>query len=109
MLDYAGFLKAAGSVAPNYLKIDIEGYEYEALASFLSDCQKTLDTTGVDTFPEQIALELHYQSAFFDMPDEVLLAFSNFLFRIGGYVVAHRRDNIGAYMCTEVLLVRISK
>ncbi len=70
--------------------------------------QELYRTTGTDHFPEQIAIEVHYQNAFFDMTDEGLLAFSNFLFRVGGYVIVHRRDQKYGYCATELLLLRVS-
>lgn len=82
----------------DYLKIDVEGAEFEALIPFL---QQQKDT------PKQIALEIHYQAPTFDLDENALLAFGNFMFYEAGYVIAHRSDNPYGYFATEILFVKI--
>lgn len=81
------------------LKMDIEGFEYEALQQHM--------------LPTQIALEFHYVSqysgVFFhgrDLSPAELYAFFNYLFYRGGYLLGARRDNEGCPHCSEVLLVK---
>lgn len=104
-VDFAGMVRAASAgkkelVYPKYLKVDIEGFEFESLTH-------ALEQMTPQQMPHQIALEVHFQNSFFDMPEEGLLAFSNFMF-YKGYVLAHRRDNRYGYMATEVLYVKVS-
>jgi hypothetical protein len=82
----------------DYLKIDVEGAEFEALIPFLQ--QKNT--------PKQIALEIHYQAPTFDLDENALLAFGNFMFYEAGYVIAHRSDNPKGYFATEILFVKIN-
>ncbi len=94
---------------PYYLKFDAEGYEFETLATFLYYAYARYHESGgtVDMFPTQIGLEVHYTTPFFDVSQQGLLAFSNMLFHLGGYVIAHRRDNRLGYGGSEFLFVRI--
>lgn len=96
----------SGGRRPHYLKIDIEGYEFEALAPLFSQLYSRFQLTGVDLFPSQIAIEIHYVTNRFELSEHVLQAFSNYVFHVGGYLIAHRRDNLMGYMATELLLVR---
>lgn len=99
-VDYATMVEEAGGVFPKYLKMDIEGFEFESLTAALENLESS-------NKPAQIAVEIHFQNAYFDMDEEGLLSFSNFMFH-HGYVLAHRRDNRYGYMATEVLFVRVS-
>lgn len=83
----------------DYLKMDVEGYEFESLVPFLSE-HKSLR-------PQQIAVEIHYQSSKFDLDENALLAFGNFMFYEAGYLIAHRRDNILGYFASEILFIKI--
>lgn len=82
----------------DYLKIDVEGAEFEALIPFLQH----------KNTPKQIALEIHYQAPTFDLDENALLAFGNFMFYEAGYVIAHRSDNPQGYFATEILFVKIN-
>lgn len=101
MVTYRGLVEAAGGKGPSYLKFDAEGFEYETFAAFFQDAKSS-------EMPQQIALEVHFQSAFFDLDEKALLAFSNMLFIKGGYVIVHRRDNVDAYTASELLFAKVS-
>lgn len=83
---------------PTYLKIDIEGCEFETLIPYLRGL----------ALPPQIAIEIHYQAPTFDLDETALLAFGNFMFYEAGYVIAHRRDNWMGYFASEFLFVKIN-
>jgi hypothetical protein len=93
---------------PNYLKIVIEGYEFESLVPLFDKLHRHFDATKEDLFPTQIGIEVHYQSSNFHLDEEALLGFANYAFHIGGYTVAHRRDNWMGYHACELLLVRVN-
>ncbi len=82
---------------PLYLKIDIEGWEYEALAEFLVEAHGAL--------PSQIAVELHASTPLLDLDERMLRAFVFMMREVGGYVPVHRRDNPLGYGASEVLFV----
>jgi Methyltransferase FkbM domain len=90
--------------APLYLKMDIEGFEYEVLRSIVEE--KFLS-------PMQIAFELHFKT---DNPvswikrskSSVEIAmFLEYLYHQGGYFLIDRHDNIFCPHCTEILISKI--
>jgi hypothetical protein len=91
---------------PYYLKFDAEGYEFETLAAFIYDARMRLETTGVNTFPNQIAVEVHYSTPQFEVSYNGLVAFSNMLRVVGEYNLIHRRDNKYGYGGSEFLFIR---
>lgn len=91
---------------PSYLKFDAEGAEYETLSSFMYEARYRLEQTGVNAFPPQIGLELHSITAQFEVSRKGLATFVDMLKRVGGYELAHRRDNILGYGGSELLFVR---
>ncbi len=93
-------LHEVGTKKIDYLKMDVEGAEFEALVPFLSNLSE-------EDRPKQIALELHYQASTFDLDENALLAFGNYMFFEAGYVIAHRSDNPYGYFATEILFVKI--
>lgn len=105
---YQQLLAKSGGRSPHYLKIDIEGFEFEALVPLFAELHKQFEETGVDHFPTQVAIEVHYQAARFHLDEDALLGFANYAFHVGGYVVAHRRDNWEGYHAAELLLVRVN-
>lgn len=89
--------------------MDIEGSEYESLLPLFAVCHARFAKTGLDDcFPSQIAIEIRTQSPMFELNHEAMLAFSNYVWNVGGYVVAHRKDNPDAYLGSEFLLVRVN-
>jgi hypothetical protein len=105
-LSWRSAMKLVGASAPPlYLKMDIEGYEYQVLRSIVD--------AGV-LAPAQIALELHYTTAMPGLPwrgrrksSGELAAFMEYLHRQGGYFLLHRRDNPRSKSCTELLVGRL--
>jgi hypothetical protein len=90
--------------APLYLKMDIEGYEYEVLINMLKE--KYLP-------PVQIALELHYNT---NVPvtwqqrgrtSLELALFMQRLYEQGGYFLIDRHDNPFCPHCSEILICRL--
>jgi len=93
--------------APMLLKMDIEGYEYDAVKAILD---------SGSFLPEQIAMEVHYKTFFMymlswserEISGGELAAFSEYLWNYGCYAILDRRDNPRCPHCTEILLGRIS-
>jgi len=110
--DWATLLATAGlrGRAPDFLKMDIEGFEIEVLHSIVRP--------GVDasSLPTQIALEVHTvtnmkDAAFFGRKlshAEVALFFDR-LWRHGRYAVISRHDSKSCPTCTELLLSRLGE
>ena len=114
-MDLAGLTQLAG-VPATFIKMDIEGFEWDVLLNIVKAGAIHMQQTGQDIFPRQIAVEMHYfalskQLQWYgrDRSPGEIYTFFNHLFRFGGYVIAERRDNnvmYGCAFCTEVLLVR---
>ena len=103
------------------LKCDIEGFEYDVVASSLSPAAKLL--------PQQISLELHYAGLFFGTPafkaaddfstsqlfwplHELSVSdLSLFMSHLAGlgYAIVSREDNPLCPSCTELTLLRVSQ
>lgn len=100
--------RIGASVPPSYLKLDIEGFEFDVLGAMLA--------TAPSLLPQQIGLEIHYKTRFRELPwfgryksaGEVGL-FMDMLYRRGGYHLTDRNDNPFCKHCTEVVLARVSK
>jgi hypothetical protein len=93
--------------APLYLKMDIEGHEYQVLRSIIDDGTM---------LPMQIAFELHYQSLTENLPWALnqkrkstaeLLTFMEYLHYEGGYFFIDQRNNVGCFYCTELLITQL--
>jgi hypothetical protein len=92
---------------PKYLKMDVEGFEYQVLLeSVLAAPQKI--------WPEQIMVETHWSSRMVDLPwmlrhrqaGELALFYSS-LYHRGGYIPVHTRNFRGCEPCMEVLLAKV--
>ena len=97
------------------LKMDIEGFEWEALVDLVDRARALLEETGLDTFPEQIMVEVHYVTVFdalgFYGRDKQLgeiKALGDYLLFAGGYVVSHVRKNPMCTNCVEILWARVA-
>jgi hypothetical protein len=105
-MSWKSVMNLVGATAPPlYLKMDIEGYEYQVLRSIVDD--------GF-LLPAQVALELHYTTAMPGLPwhgrrksSGELAAFMEYLHHEGGYFLLHRRDNPRCKACTEILISRL--
>ena len=83
------------------------------LEDIIANARQVLEASGKDIFPNQIAVEVHYLTLFVELdwqgrdlsPAEIYLYFEKF-FRLGGYVLAERRDNPFCHHCSEILLIR---
>jgi hypothetical protein len=96
-------IRASGP--PLYLKMDIEGYEYQVLRSIIDD--------GF-LMPTQIAFELHYTTSMKGLPwygrrksSGEIATFMEYLHHQGGYFLLDRNDNIRCKTCTELLVSRL--
>jgi Methyltransferase domain len=91
------------AAAPSFLKIDIEGYEFQVLRSIIEHGE---------FLPMQIAIELHYATdeAIFTgrKSSAELYAFMNYLHAFGGYHLIDRHDNADCPHCSELLLARLT-
>jgi len=101
--NYSQLLALAGiDRTPSFLKMDIEGFEWQVLPHMLA----------APNAPVQLAVELHFQTQMkqlawfgrFKTPVE-LFALGNLMWR-SGYVIASRQDNRFCPWCTELLLAR---
>ena len=101
---YRQLLSVAGlRKPPTLLKMDAEGYEWDALPDAIAQPHLA---------PTQIAVEMHFQTQFptlpwfgrFKSPAEIL-AFGNLLAR-SGYLLVDRNDNRACKWCSEQLWVR---
>ena len=85
---------------PDYLKMDIEGYEYQVLHSIID---------SGENFPLQIAMELHIGGMIGSkarrMYPAELIAFMNYLRLFGGYYLVNRRD--ACLHCTEIVIAML--
>ena len=96
--------RIGASKPPSYLKMDIEGFEFDVLGAMLE----------TSLLPEQIGMELHYKTRFRELPwfgryksaGEIGL-FMDMLYRRGGYHLTDRNDNPFCKHCTEVVLTRV--
>ena len=111
--DYEGLIEVAGQ-RPDFLKMDIEGYEWEVLPNMVESAASRLARSGEDIFPLQMSVEVHYLTHMKvswqtrdRSPGEIFM-FSNYLFVRGGYVLSDRRDNQWCPHCTEVVFVRVA-
>jgi len=112
-LDWRSLQTLAQVPAATFMKMDIEGFEWVVLPNIIQSAAKHLSETGEDIFPSQIAFELHYLSQFGelawsgrDKSAGEILAFFNYLFYTGGYLVSDRRDNSLCKHCTELVMIR---
>jgi len=85
---------------PSFLKMDIEGYEFEVMKSIIN--------SGA-ILPLQIAMEIHFISIDFKkyLSSAELLTFMNFLRTFGGYYLVDRHDNDYCPHCSEILLAKL--
>lgn len=98
------------STPPDFLKMDIEGFEYETLRSMLAT------EANAALLPRQIAVELHYKTQFRELSwfgrylgaGEIAL-FMDHLWRRGGFLLVDRNDNRFCPHCTELLLARFDR
>jgi hypothetical protein len=89
---------------PEYLKMDIEGYEFEVLRAILVDDYLP---------PQQVAMELHYLT---HVPvtwqkrgktSAEIALFMQHLNERGGYFLVDRHDNPSCPHCSEILISRL--
>jgi len=114
--DWPTLLKRVGMPiqAPSFLKMDIEGFEYQVLRAVLGSHHLATGTSkateALSLWPTQIAMELHFQTQMRELPfhgrlvsvGEIAL-FMDFLWRQGGYTLIDRRDHLA-----RILIARIS-
>jgi hypothetical protein len=89
---------------PTYMKMDIEGSEWDVMSSVFNMPEAQM--------PQQIAMELHYQT---EMPlpwkhrlktiEEILLLM-NALFQKAGFLLVDRHDNERCPHCAEIVLAK---
>jgi hypothetical protein len=110
----AGITQLVGKHA-TFLKMDIEGFEWNVLPGIVSSAiSSLLENPSKNTFPTQIGVEVHFSTLMSELswrgrdksPGEILALF-NHLFYAAGYAVLDRNDNPLCPYCTEILLVRV--
>jgi len=98
--------------APDYFKMDVEGYEYDVLTDMI---RRANEMNQVHLLPTQLQIEFHFQTWMFDLnwslrnrqTGELAIMFS-MLFREGGYIPVHVKTyGNGAPGLAELLLVRV--
>lgn len=93
--------------APSFLKMDVEGFEWDVLPSIISSPQHT--------HPLQVAFELHYITSISSVPwykyqPKTVLDISKFMdyiYHQGHYFVVDRHDNKFCPSCSELLINKI--
>lgn len=105
--NYYEILQLIGANNPTFLKMDIEGFEFEVFRNIL----KGAAISGV--LPDQIAFELHAKNTYdllswFGRYKTYLEIYSlmNMLEKVGGYKLVSRDDNEVCAYCTELLVIR---
>lgn len=102
-LGWESFLRLANlSHNPTFLKMDIEGYEYEVLRAIIESGHPP---------PLQIAMEIHQHTIEHKYgrrkSSGELMAFMNYLRFVGGYHLIDRNDNPFCPHCSEFLLAKV--
>ena len=92
---------------PDFLKMDVEGFEYDVIRSILRNSPPEL-------LPTQIGFELHYKTQMTELSwygREISAAemalFMDHLTRVGGYSLIDRHDNPYCPHCSELLVSRV--
>ena len=107
-----GAMRIAGVKHVDFLKMDIEGYEWDVLPAVVDNALQRLARTGEDIFPTQMSVEVHYVTQMpmawrgRDRTPGEILGFFNSLFLRGGYLLADRNDNPHCHHCTEIVLAK---
>lgn len=124
-LTYASMLQEAGLLThhhpqqkpPDYLKMDIEGFEYEIFTQMIQE-ERTLQAHDASSFgrsimPLQIQVELHWGTRMHGvkwMPRTLsageLALFSGMMYMGGGYLPIHLDFNPHCTPCMEVLFFK---
>ena len=95
---WSTILRDVGVKHVSYLKIDIEGFEFEVIPEVL--------TSPVSELPRQVAIEVHAPDAQKDLSEvkaitQLMLAFEN-----AGYQIASNEINVKCDRCCEFVLAR---
>jgi hypothetical protein len=110
--DLTGLVAAAKVNRIDFLKCDIEGFEYMALETIIESSRQEFKSSGKLIFPNVISLEIHYISQMDidwrgrDKSPGEIFAFFNYLFFRGGYIMVDRNDNPFCPHCSEIVLVK---
>lgn len=110
---YKSILRYSKGRKPKLMKIDIEGYEYDAISTMLFDARKVRIEENKDILPDQIAMEVHnYRSPQRRQKDMTtkpfeIYHFGELLHQIGGYAFLHERKNPINPNHSEILLVKV--
>lgn len=94
-LSWPALMAKLGLARTKYVKMDIEGFEYEVLYEMVMSLPPHL-------LPETIALEIHGPWTGVGLH---IALFFDYLFRYGGYIVLDKRD--ASTCCTEIILARV--
>lgn len=116
---YSTMLQRMGvTVAPTFLKMDVEGFEFDTLTAMLQEDVLRQEQDSLSSppslLPQQISIELHYFTRMYDLPwsmrarqtGELSMLFG-IMYRLGGYLPVHYDFDPGCASCLEVLFVRI--
>ena len=108
-ITYQEMLKLAEiSTPPSYLKIDVEGFEYDAFSQMIQSEHSS--SSHQSLLPQQIQVELHWATRMTGiewMPRVLssgeLALFSSMMYQGGGYLPIHLDFDPGCSSCMEVL------
>jgi len=110
-ITYFGMVEKIGlTKAPDLLKMDVEGFEFDILTQMLDHTEKT---NSKHLLPAQISLELHYATRMYDLPWHLrfrqtaeIAMFAGMMYNRGGYMLVETKLDEGCKPCAEVLFVR---
>ena len=110
-ITYFGMVEKIGlTKAPDLLKMDVEGFEFDILTQMLDHTEKT---NSKHLLPAQISIELHYATRMYDLPWHLrfrqtaeIAMFAGMMYNRGGYMLVQTKLDQGCKSCAEVLFVR---
>lgn len=110
-LTYFDMLQKIGlTKAPDLLKMDVEGFEFDILTQMLDHTEQT---NSKHLLPAQISIELHYATRMYDLPWHLrfrqtaeIAMFAGMMYNRGGYVLTNIELFKRCPSCAEVIFVR---
>lgn len=110
-LTYFDMLQKIGlTKAPDLLKMDVEGFEFDILTQMLDHTEQT---NSKHLLPAQISIELHYATRMYDLPWHLrfrqtaeIAMFAGMMYNRGGYVLTNIELFRRCPSCAEVIFVR---
>ena len=111
-LTYFGMTEKIGlTKAPDLLKMDVEGFEFDIFTQMLDHAEQT---NSKHLLPSQISTELHFSTRMYDLDWHLrmrqtaeIAMFAGMMYNRGGYVLTHIKLYSGCPSCADVLFVRV--